>query len=96
MNYPNPFIESTRFTFEHNQTDQPLEVMIRIYAMNGRLVRTLTDQYFADGYKYNSFAWNGEDEGGYKLDQGMYIYKVLVRSNDGEVSEETSKLVILR
>lgn len=96
MNYPNPFIESTRFTFEHNQTDQPLEVMIRIYAMNGRLVRTLTDQYFADGYKYNSFAWNGEDEGGYKLDQGMYIYKVLVRSYDGAVSEETSKLVILR
>lgn len=96
MNYPNPFIESTQFSFEHNQTDQPLEVTIRIFNMNGQLVHTLTDQYFASGYRYNSIAWNGHDEGGDKLNQGMYIYKILVRSLDGFVSEETDKLIILR
>ena len=31
LNYPNPFIESTQFSFEHNQADQPLELTIRIY-----------------------------------------------------------------
>ncbi|MCD4730122.1 MAG: type IX secretion system sortase PorU, partial [Bacteroidales bacterium] len=96
MNYPNPFIESTQFSFEHNQTDQPLEVTIRIYTMNGQLVQTLTDQYFAGGYKYHSIAWKGTDEGGNKLNQGMYIYKVLVRNYNGSVSEETDKLIILR
>ena len=96
MNYPNPFIESTRFSFEHNQTDQPLEVTIRIFTMNGQLVRTLTDQYFAGGYKYHSIAWKGTDEGGNKLDQGMYIYKILVRNYNGSVSQETDKLIILR
>ena len=96
MNYPNPLIESTQFSFEHNQTDQPLEVTIRIYTMNGQLVQTLTDQYFAGGYKYHSIAWKGTDEGGNKLNQGMYIYKVLVRNYNGSVSEETDKLIILR
>jgi len=96
MNYPNPFIESTQFSFEHNQTDQPLEVTIRIFTMNGQLVRTLTDQYFAGGYKYNSISWKGADEGGNKLNQGMYIYKILVRNHNGSVSEETDKLIILR
>jgi len=96
MNYPNPFIESTKFSFEHNQTDQPLEVTIRIFTLNGQLVRTLTDQYFAGGYKYNSIAWNGTDEGGGRLNKGMYIYKILVRNYDGSVSEETDKLIILK
>lgn len=96
MNYPNPFIESTQFSFEHNQTDQPLEVTIRIFNMNGQLVRTLTDQFYAGGYRYNSITWKGDDEGGSKLSQGMYIYKILVRNYDGSVSEETDKLIILR
>ncbi len=96
MNYPNPFTESTQFSFEHNQTDQPLEVTIRIFSMSGQLVRTITDQYFAGGYKYNSLAWNGTNDGGSRLIQGMYIYKILVRNYDGSVSEETDKLIILK
>jgi hypothetical protein len=96
LNYPNPFRESTRFTFQHNQADQPLDVKIEIYSLEGQLVCSLTDQYFSGGYQYNSAEWNGTDEGGSKLRQGMYIYKVLVRNYDGSTSQETSKLVILR
>lgn len=96
MNYPNPFIESTQFSFEHNQPDQPLEVTIRIFSLAGQLVTTLTDDYYAGGYRYNSLAWNGTDENGSKLNQGMYIYKILVRNYDGSVSEGTDKLIILR
>jgi hypothetical protein len=96
MNYPNPFNQSTKFTFEHNQADQPLEITIHVYSLEGQLVRTITDQYFASGYKYVSADWNGTDESGSKLRQGMYIYKVLVRNYDGTQAQETSKLIILR
>jgi hypothetical protein len=96
VNYPNPFRESTRFTFEHNQTDQPLEVTIQIYSLDGQLVRTISDQYFSDGYRYTSADWNGTNESGSKLNQGIYIYKVLVKNYDGSLGQETSKLVILR
>jgi hypothetical protein len=96
MNYPNPFKESTRFSFEHNQADQPLDVTIHIYSLSGQLVSTLNDQIFSGGYRYNSLEWKGTDEGGSKLVQGIYIYKVLVRNDGGSVLQETSKLVILK
>jgi hypothetical protein len=96
MNYPNPFREITTFTFEHNQADQPLDVKIEIYSLEGQLVSTIHDQFFTDGYRYKSAEWNGTDDHGSKLKQGMYIYKVQVSNNEGSASYETSKLVILR
>jgi hypothetical protein len=96
MNYPNPFKETTKFAFEHNQDDQPLEITINIYSLEGQLVTTLKDDYFSGGYKYISPNWRGTDESGSKLKQGMYIYRVKVKSYDGQIADETSKLVILK
>jgi flagellar hook assembly protein FlgD len=96
LNYPNPFKESTKFTFEHNQADQPVEVKIQIYSLEGQLVATLEEQYFSDGYRYTSAEWDGTNEAGSKLRQGMYVYKVIMKNYDGTSSQETSKLVILR
>jgi hypothetical protein len=96
LNYPNPFRISTKFTFEHNQADQPLDIKIEIYSLEGQLVSSISDQYFSNGYRYISSEWNGTDEAGSKLRQGMYIYKVVVRSYDGATTQETSKLVILK
>jgi len=96
MNYPNPFKTSTTFSFEHNQADEPLNISIEIYSLNGQLVRRIEDIYNAGGYRYKSLQWNGSGEDGSKLNQGMYIYKLLVRNFDGTVSKETNKLVILK
>lgn len=96
INYPNPFSEKTTFSFEHNQVEQPIDVTINIYSLNGQLVKVLSDGYYAEGYKYISESWSGTNEDGSQLNQGMYIYKVLVKNYDGTVVEETSKLVIIR
>jgi len=96
MNYPNPFKETTKFAFEHNQDDQPLEITINIYSLEGQLVTTLKDDYYSGGYKYISPKWRGTDESGNKLKQGMYIYRVNVKSYDGQIADETNKLVILK
>lgn len=96
MNYPNPFRETTQFAFEHNQADQAMEVNIQIYNLNGELVKTIDDSYFADGFRYISAEWDGMGEGGNKLGQGMYIYRVRVQNSSGSQAMETSKLVILK
>jgi hypothetical protein len=96
MNYPNPFKTSTTFSFEHNQVEEPLNISIEIYSLNGQLVRRIEDIYNAGGYRYKSLQWDGSAEDGSKLNQGMYIYKLLVRNYDGSVSQETNKLVILK
>ena len=96
MNYPNPFIDYTTFSFEHNQVEQPLDITIQIFGLDGRLVRTITDIYYAGGYKYKSSEWDATNEYGSRIDHGMYIYKVLVKNYDGTVAKETNKLVLLK
>jgi hypothetical protein len=95
LNYPNPFRDGTWFTFEHNQPDQPLEVKIDIYSMEGQLVTTIQDQYFTDGYRYKSVEWKGTNENGSKLKNGLYIYRATIRNAEGSASFQTNKLVIL-
>ena len=96
MNYPNPFRETTHFAFEHNQADQSLDVKIQIFNLNGELVKTIDEPYFADGFRYISTEWDGVSDSGGKLGQGMYIYKVRVQNSSGSQAMETSKLVILK
>lgn len=96
LNYPNPFSNSTVFSFEHNQPDDELDVAVRIYSMSGQLVRTIEDIYYSGGYKYKSVAWDGTDEYGNKLKQGMYIFRVTVQNPQGGSREATSKLVLIR
>ncbi|MCD4734997.1 MAG: type IX secretion system sortase PorU, partial [Bacteroidales bacterium] len=52
MNYPNPFKYGTYFSFEHNQSENNLDVSISIYAINGQLVKIINDFYSAEGYRY--------------------------------------------
>jgi hypothetical protein len=96
MNFPNPFKETTRFAFEHNQDTDPLLIDIEIYTREGELVTILNDEYDAGGFKYTSPYWYGTDERGARLKQGLYIYRVKVRTADGLYADETSKLVIIR
>jgi hypothetical protein len=96
INYPNPFMQTTTFSFEHNQVEQPLDIVIYIYSLNGQLVKEINDVYYAGGYKYISEKWDGTSEDGTNLKTGMFIYKVLIRNYDGTVVEKTNKLVLIR
>jgi hypothetical protein len=96
MSYPNPFKDWTIFSFEHNQSQEPMDVKIEIYSISGQLVKTITEVYNSGGYKYKSVKWDGCDEGGEKLNQGIYVYRVIVQNSDGTVSQENNKLVILK
>ncbi len=96
MNYPNPFKTGTVFSFEHNQSQEPIEVKIEIFSITGQLVKTISDIYNSGGYKYKSFKWDGCDESGGKLNQGIYVYRVIVQNSDGTVSHDNNKLVILK
>jgi hypothetical protein len=91
FNYPNPFGASgTEFTFRQNQTS-PLAVTVKIYTVAGRLIRTL-DAY-APGDSFIRVAWDGRDRDGDVIANGVYLYKLVVRTADGRFSSEAlSKL----
>ncbi|GAB4244993.1 MAG: type IX secretion system sortase PorU [Saprospiraceae bacterium] len=103
LNYPNPFTSSTCFMFEHNLSGAEMDVVVQIYTVSGRLIKTLQQRIISNGFRLgtdNCIPWDGRDDYGDPLAKGVYLYKVKVRTNASEAAIEGEsdfeKLVILR
>lgn len=105
LNWPNPFTNQTYFHFEHN-CDSELEVMVQIFTVSGKLVKTIRQPVSAEpwreGYRTGRFAipWDGLDDFGDKIGKGVYIYRVTARGVNPDVCKGSAtaveKLVILK
>jgi len=96
LTWPNPMVEQTAFTYEisHDAT-----VWLKIFTLSGRLVRQFDPQPANIGFNIFPVIWDGSDQDGDPLANGVYLYKLQVRSDtDGKVqnSETIGKLVIAR
>ena len=85
QNQPNPFSPETRIEFDLPHSGH---VELKVYAVSGRLVRTLVDGRRAAGP--HSVKWNGRDEAGRKVSSGVYFYNL---SADG--ISESRKMILL-
>ena len=96
-NYPNPFNNMTTFKFEHDLNSSNIDVQISIYSMGGVLVKTLREQKFNSGGRIDDIIWNGRDEIGGLLPNGVYIYKIKLSTSEFNEQRESDfqKLVIL-
>ncbi|MFO7659094.1 MAG: type IX secretion system sortase PorU [Bacteroidales bacterium] len=95
-NYPNPFNEHTIFQFEHNNPDDELLIKIEIFDFSGRVVRMINLNSYATGYRSEPIEWDGTDEYGNKLPNGIYPYRVTVENSDGLYAVKFEKLMILK
>ena len=112
-NYPNPFSTKTRFVFTLTGKELPKDVVIKIMTLSGKIVRELTSIDLG-GFKYginitDNF-WDGTDEYGRLLANGIYLYEVTAVNAEGKEYEKINsdentdkffkkglgKLVILR
>lgn len=103
LNYPNPFTDRTCFQFDHNMAGQELDVLIQIYTVSGRLIKSLEHTMVSDGALRlgDCIEWDGRDDYGDRLARGVYLYKVKVRSrltgnNTLNGESDFEKLVILK
>ena len=96
LNYPNPFTTHTTFMFEHNRPYVQLDVQVQIFTVSGKLIKTITDRITTEGYRSDRMEWNGLDDFGDKIGRGVYVYRLRVKTNDGEYADKFEKLVILR
>ena len=88
--YPNPFSSNTRFVFTLTGHDIPNEIKIQILTVTGKVVREITQSELGIiriGNNITDYAWDGTDEFGDKLANGVYLYRVIVRSN-GQTIEQ--------
>ncbi len=96
LNYPNPFTTHTEFYFEHNQVLSSLEVQIQIFTVSGRLVKTINQLVNTQGFRSPGITWDGRDDFGDQLAKGVYVYRLSVRTPDGDTDEKLEKLVLLK
>lgn len=92
FNVPNPTEDGkTHFTYQLLQP--PDKVTIKIYTVNGRLIKTIPEASAERGA--NETFWDGRDEIGVRCANGVYLYRVIAHTNKGSV-EKIGKLAILR
>lgn len=91
--YPNPFSTSVRFVFTVTGSDVPDQIKIQIMTVTGRVVREILQDELGPlriGNNITEYAWDGRDEFGDQLANGVYIYRVLVRKNGAFVELRNS------
>jgi len=100
LNYPNPFVSYTEFWFNHNSASE-LDVMVQVYTVSGKLVKTLQGNSSADNKGGNAslfrgLPWDGKDDFGDRIGKGVYVYKLTVKSiSTNKKAVKYEKLVIL-
>lgn len=110
--YPNPFSTSCRFVYTLTGDRTPDFFKIQIMTISGKVVREISREEFGDlqvGTHQSDFVWDGTDDYGDKLANGVYLYRVIAR-NQGEgqlkrysreqvdsfFKKDVGKIVILR
>ncbi len=84
FNYPNPFTTSTAFVFTITGHEIPQEFKIQILTITGKIVREVTKQELGTlniGRNITEFKWDGTDQYGAKLANGVYLYRVVTGLN---------------
>ncbi len=87
-NYPNPFAENTYFTFKLTQI--PDEITINIYTVAGRLIKKININGSELIIDFNRVFWDGKDEDGDEIANGVYFYKMIMKAN-GKTETITQK-----
>lgn len=106
QNSPNPFINSTMISFfttkstllRQDYEEQAEDIKIKIYNIKGQIVRQLSivpeqsQAPYGAGNNQSSIEWDGKDENGKQLSNGIYFYSLKI----GDRIIDTKKCLLFR
>lgn len=90
FNFPNPFTTSTHFVYTLTG-HTPEFFTIQIMTVSGRVVRQITQDELGPlkvGTHQTDYAWDGTDEYGDQLANGIYLYRIITKDVAGEDYEK--------
>ena len=90
LNYPNPFTSSTAFVFTLTGTELPSQFRIQILTVTGKIVREITKQELGPikiGHNITDYKWDGKDQFGQSLANGVYLYRVIADINGKKIDK---------
>jgi flagellar hook assembly protein FlgD len=68
---------------------------IKIYTIAGRLIKEINIPAVDLSYDFNKIYWDGRDEDGDIIANGVYLYKVILTAGD-KTEDVIQKLAIVR
>lgn len=86
---PNPFSYTTNISFV---MDQPSLVDVAIYNVKGQLVKSFNSVMSSQENETVAFSWNGKNDAGKSLSNGVYLYLVKVNGKD----YATKQLILMK
>jgi len=89
--YPNPFSTKARFVFTLTGSEVPDYMKIQIMTITGRVVKEILKEDLGSlriGDNITSYAWDGRDEFGDLLGNGLYLYRVITKHHDGSTVDK--------
>jgi hypothetical protein len=84
LNYPNPFTTSTAFVFTLTGSEVPPEFKVQVLTVTGKVVKEITRAELGPlhiGRNITEYKWDGTDQYGQKLANGVYLYRVVTSLN---------------
>ncbi len=97
QNFPNPFNPTTKISYQLKERGY---VKLYVYDVKGELIKTLVNQYQEGGYYEVEFTPETHSETGSgksRLASGIYIYQIMVRSeNNIPVFSDINKMIYLK
>ncbi|WP_162903102.1 putative type IX secretion system sortase PorU2 [Taibaiella koreensis] len=96
LNYPNPFSTATQFIFTMTGSEIPSQFKIQVLTVTGKVVREIKKYELGDlhiGRNITDYRWDGKDEFGQMLGNGVYLYRV-VTSIRGESIEQRKNTAV--
>lgn len=93
MSYPNPFSTSTKFVFTLTGSEIPSYFKIQIMTVTGKIIREIMLDELGPihiGRNITEYAWDGKDEFGDRLANGLYLYRVIIRLNSSSIEKRES------
>lgn len=96
VNYPNPFSSSTRFLYTITGDIPPAQMSINIMTVSGRMVRQIDQSELGPlriGTHLTEYSWDGTDDYGAQLANGVYLYQVIATDSEGNTYDNLNQSI---
>ena len=92
FNYPNPFTSSTAFVFTLTGSQVPNMLRIEILTITGKIIKEINKNELGPlhiGNNITEYKWDGTDQYGDKVGNGVYLYRVITNLNGAQLGKYT-------
>jgi len=94
LNYPNPFSTRTHFVFTLTGSKVPDEFRIQIMTITGKVIKDIRKDELGPiriGKNVTEYTWDGTDEFGDRLGNGIYLYRVMTKIDGEEIERRETQ-----